>query len=102
MVAASPGNTFHQDQSDDGEPKGTAGKPMLNVLLHSNLGNIVVVVTRFFGGTKLGAGGLVRAYTQSVSTALKDLDTRNQFIFRKCQILLPYTCLLYTSPSPRD
>ena len=93
MVAASPGNVYHQDQSDDGEPKGTAGKPMLNVLLHSNLGNIVVVVTRFFGGIKLGAGGLVRAYTQSVSTALKDLDTRIQFIFRQYQIVLSYSQL---------
>jgi putative IMPACT (imprinted ancient) family translation regulator len=52
--------------SDDGEPHGTAGKPILTVLLHSEIGEIVAVVTRYFGGTKLGTGGLVRAYSGSV------------------------------------
>ncbi|TCN52659.1 putative YigZ family protein [Rhodococcus sp. SMB37] len=56
--------------SDDGEPGGTAGVPMLQVLHHRDLVNIVVVVTRWFGGIKLGAGGLVRAYSGAVSTAL--------------------------------
>lgn len=56
--------------SDDGEPGGTAGVPMLQVLHHRDLVNIVVVVTRWFGGVKLGAGGLVRAYSGAVSTAL--------------------------------
>ncbi len=56
--------------SDDGEPSGTAGKPMLNVLVHNNLGDIVVVVSRFFGGIKLGTGGLVRAYSQAVKDAV--------------------------------
>lgn len=93
MVAANPTNVYHQDQSDDGEPKGTAGKPMLNVLLHSNLGNIVVVVTRFFGGVKLGAGGLVRAYTQCVSAALQNLETHTQFIRHEYTITLPYSQL---------
>lgn len=93
MVAAAPTNVYHQDQSDDGEPKGTAGKPMLNVLLHSNLGNILVVVTRFFGGIKLGAGGLVRAYTQSVSSALQILETRTQFIRFEHSVVLPYSQL---------
>ncbi len=93
MVADSPTNVYHQDQSDDGEPKGTAGKPMLNVLLHSDLGNIVVVVTRFFGGVKLGAGGLVRAYTQCVSTALQSLETRTQFIRIEHSVDLPYSQL---------
>lgn len=93
MVAAAPTDIYHQDQSDDGEPKGTAGKPMLNVLLHSDLGNTVVVVTRFFGGIKLGAGGLVRAYTQSVSSALKELDTRIQFIRQARQVALSYSQL---------
>ncbi|MGN1159852.1 MAG: YigZ family protein [Lachnospiraceae bacterium] len=58
--------------SDDGEPGGTAGKPMLEVLLGSGVRNIAVVVTRYFGGTLLGTGGLVRAYTQAVQEGLKD------------------------------
>ncbi len=60
--------------SDDGEPSGTAGKPILEVLLGANLTNTVVVVTRYFGGTLLGTGGLVRAYTMAVQEAL--LQTR--------------------------
>lgn len=59
--------------NDDGEPKGTAGKPMLNVLSHSELCEITIVVTRYFGGIKLGAGGLVRAYSLAVQEALKNL-----------------------------
>ena len=58
--------------SDDGEPSGTAGRPMLEVLLGENLKNVAVVVTRYFGGTLLGTGGLVRAYSQSVKEGLKN------------------------------
>ena len=58
--------------SDDGEPSGTAGKPMLNVLTGNGLCNIVVVVTRYFGGTLLGTGGLVRAYAAAVEECLKN------------------------------
>ncbi|MCD7863155.1 MAG: YigZ family protein [Lachnospiraceae bacterium] len=61
--------------SDDGEPSGTAGRPMLEVLLGLNLHNAVVVVTRYFGGVLLGTGGLVRAYTQAVQEALKSCPT---------------------------
>jgi len=93
MVASMPNDVYHQDQSDDGEPKGTAGKPMLNVLQHSGLGNIAVVVTRYFGGVKLGAGGLVRAYSQSVSTALSELDTVVAFIKHGMTLELPYSQL---------
>lgn len=70
FAAGAPSNVHLWDQSDDGEPKGTAGKPMLNVLQHSNFGETTVVVTRYFGGVKLGAGGLVRAYSQAVQEAL--------------------------------
>lgn len=56
--------------SDDGEPSGTAGIPMMKVLEHKELNNVLVIVTRYFGGIKLGAGGLVRAYTNSVSKTL--------------------------------
>ena len=55
--------------SDDGEPSGTAGKPMLNVLQHKPVNNVMVIVIRYFGGIKLGAGGLVRAYSQAVEQA---------------------------------
>ncbi|MDO5048816.1 MAG: YigZ family protein [Actinomycetaceae bacterium] len=56
--------------NDDGEPSGTAGAPMLDVFLRENLVNVTAVVTRYFGGTLLGAGGLIRAYSSSVSEAL--------------------------------
>ena len=59
--------------SDDGEPSGTAGIPMLGVLENHNLTNVCVVVTRYFGGIKLGAGGLIRAYAGSVALAVKDI-----------------------------
>lgn len=59
-----------QKSSDDGEPGGTAGIPMLNVLLKEDLINILAITVRYFGGIKLGAGGLVRAYTKSLTTAL--------------------------------
>lgn len=58
--------------SDDGEPSGTAGRPMLDVLLGEEVRNIAVVVTRYFGGTLLGTGGLVRAYSKAVSEGLKN------------------------------
>ena len=59
--------------SDDGEPSGTAGLPMLGVLENHNLTNVCVVVTRYFGGIKLGAGGLIRAYAGSVALAVKEI-----------------------------
>ena len=58
--------------SDDGEPSGTAGKPILNVLLHSEIRNIACVVTRYFGGTVLGTGGLIKAYSDAVSAAVSN------------------------------
>ena len=61
--------------SDDGEPSGTAGRPMLEVLTGSGIRNIAVVVTRYFGGTLLGTGGLVRAYTQAVKEGLANCRT---------------------------
>ena len=60
--------------NDDGEPGGTAGMPILNVLLKEELSNVLCVVIRYFGGIKLGAGGLVRAYTKSVTECLKVTD----------------------------
>jgi len=78
FVAGPPGDTARIGLSDDGEPHGTAGKPILTVLLHSEIGEIVAVVTRYFGGTKLGIGGLVRAYSGSVKNALAGLSIKKK------------------------
>ena len=74
-VAGNPGGSHVYGFSDDGEPNGTAGKPMLNVLVGSGLGEVTAVVTRYFGGIKLGTGGLVRAYGGSLNNALAKLNT---------------------------
>lgn len=71
LIGHGPAVTAHA--SDDGEPSGTSGRPILAVLQGSGLGDIVVVVTRYFGGTKLGTGGLVRAYTDSAKAVLEIL-----------------------------
>lgn len=68
-----PGSTDRIGLSDDGEPHGVAGKPMLTCLQHSGLGDVAVVVTRYFGGIKLGKGGMVKAYTAAVLAALEQL-----------------------------
>lgn len=70
-----PGSTDRIGLSDDGEPHGVAGRPMLTTLQHSGLGDISVVVTRYFGGIKLGKGGMVKAYTAAVQAALESLVT---------------------------
>jgi uncharacterized YigZ family protein len=64
--------------SDDGEPHGTAGRPMLTTLLHSGVGEIVAVCTRWYGGVKLGTGGLSRAYSGGVKLALEALPTEER------------------------
>ncbi|TQF72563.1 YigZ family protein [Pseudoalteromonas luteoviolacea] len=74
-VAGAPGGSHVLGFSDDGEPNGTAGKPMLNVLMGSGIGEITAVTTRYFGGIKLGTGGLVRAYGGTLNNALRELPT---------------------------
>lgn len=74
-VAAQPNNSQELGFSDDGEPSGTAGKPMLNCLLGSGIGEITAVVVRYYGGILLGTGGLVRAYSGGVQQGLKLLET---------------------------
>ena len=71
--AGPPDSTAQVGANDDGEPHGTAGRPMLGILLHSGIGNLCCVVTRWFGGIKLGTGGLVRAYQDSTSQCLETL-----------------------------
>ena len=77
--------------SDDGEPSGTAGRPALAVLRGSDLGDIAVVVTRYFGGTKLGTGGLVRAYGEAVREALSVLPRARRIPSHTCIVALPYS-----------
>jgi len=72
-LAGPPGSSGQIGYSDDGEPYGTAGKPMFTVLQHSGIGDISAVVTRYFGGILLGKGGLVRAYSGGVKLALETL-----------------------------
>lgn len=78
------GSSTIEHCNDDGEPAGTAGKPILNVLKGSEIGNIVVVVVRYFGGTKLGTGGLVKAYQQAAKAVLADLPLATQV--KACEI----------------
>lgn len=77
--------------SDDGEPAGTAGRPALAVLKGNGLGDAVVVVTRYFGGTKLGTGGLVRAYTDAVKAVLDDLPLAEKIATHKVMLVMPYS-----------
>jgi len=74
FIIANPGATPTERSNDDGEPSGTAGKPMLEVLRGSQIFDVTVVVTRYFGGTLLGTGGLVRAYSQATTQALEQLS----------------------------
>jgi uncharacterized YigZ family protein len=70
FLVGPPGSTTNVGMSDDGEPHNTAGRPMLNVLVHCGMGDVAAVVTRYWGGTKLGKGGLVRAYSGGVQRAI--------------------------------
>ncbi len=88
-----PGSTDRIGLSDDGEPHGVAGKPMLTAIQHSGIGDIAVVVTRYFGGTKLGMGGMVKAYTQAVCTALEQLDTTEKINWVSLSIKIAYPLL---------
>lgn len=76
--------------SDDGEPSGTAGRPMLMVLQNAPLGDIAAVVVRYFGGVKLGTGGLQRAYSQAVSAALDELQTELVVYRESFELDYPY------------
>ena len=76
--------------SDDGEPSGTAGRPALEVLKGSGITNVLLTVTRWFGGIKLGTGGLVRAYTESAQLALADAPTTELVPLTRFSLALPY------------
>jgi len=86
-----PADTAHVGMSDDGEPHGTAGKPMLNVLLHADIGELACVVTRYFGGIKLGTGGLVRAYSGMVKLGLETLPLKEKVALADVQTIFDYS-----------
>lgn len=86
----SPQDSQSYAMSDDGEPSGTAGRPMFHVLQSSGIGEVSVVVTRYFGGIKLGTGGLQRAYSQAVSEVLKVLTCHEKVLRKPAQINYDY------------
>lgn len=89
-IVGNPVSPIHVHCSDDGEPSGTAGKPMLNILQYENIGNILVVVTRYFGGIKLGSGGLVRAYSNGLKMALEQCPLEEFVEKKRIQISFDY------------
>ena len=89
-IAGSP-NTTERSMSDDGEPSGTAGMPMLKVLEYSGYGDIVVAVVRYFGGIKLGTGGLQRAYSAAVSQALSELPVKRRVSRTTLELIYAYS-----------
>lgn len=72
-IIGDPSNTTSAGFDDDGEPSGTAGRPILNVLQHKAIGNVIIIVVRYFGGIKLGAGGLTRAYAGSAQAVIDEM-----------------------------
>lgn len=90
FVVGPPGSTARVGFSDDGEPHNTAGRPILNVLLHADVGDVVAVVTRYYGGTKLGRGGLVRAYGGAVQEVLQDAPRTERVDWVALRVTLDY------------
>ena len=88
-----PGSSDQIGLSDDGEPHGVAGRPMLTALQHSGLGDTAVVVTRYFGGIKLGKGGMVKAYTAAVQSALEQVPRGSRINWSHLRITLDYALL---------
>lgn len=83
-VIGHPDSASSAAMNDDGEPSGTAGKPILNVIGHKGIGNLAVVVIRYFGGVKLGAGGLVRAYAGATEKVLSELPLQTERPLTTC------------------
>lgn len=85
-----PGSTDRVGMSDSGEPHGTAGRPMLTVLQHSGVGDIAAIVTRYYGGTNLGTGGLVKAYGGTVQLALATMPRRDRIEYEEMTVVAGY------------
>jgi len=86
-------NDQYQKADDDGEPSGTAGKPILEIIKKVGLKDTVIVVTRYFGGIKLGAGGLIRAYGKSASTGIKEVGIIERQGHTRISVQIDYTLL---------
>lgn len=86
-------NSIIEKQSDDGEPSGTAGSPMLDILKGQKLCNVLVIVTRYFGGILLGTGGLVRAYTEATTKAIKKAEKVYKCIGYLAEVEVDYKIL---------
>jgi uncharacterized YigZ family protein len=93
FVAGPPGSTLAIGMSDAGEPHGTAGRPMLTALLHGGVGDVVAVVTRYYGGTKLGTGGLARAYGGAVQVALASLPLAEKVTYVHATLAADYAAV---------
>lgn len=91
FLIGAPKSSANVGMSDDGEPKGTAGRPMLTVLLHAEIGDLLVVVTRYFGGTKLGTGGLMRAYSDCTKQILSQIETTQRVHYCQLTLQLDYS-----------
>ncbi|MCG3859135.1 YigZ family protein [Psychrobacter sp. Ps2] len=89
-IIGDPDNTTSAGFDDDGEPSGTAGRPILNVLQHKSIGNVIIVVVRYFGGIKLGAGGLTRAYAGSAQAAVDEMILNPYVPMTQIQILAEF------------
>ena len=87
------GNTVTEYFSDDGEPSGTSGKPALAVLRGSGFGDVVLVITRYFGGTLLGTGGLVKAYTESAQLVVNAVGRGKRVPMHLATLAIPYNLL---------
>lgn len=85
-----PGTSAFVGKNDDGEPHSTAGKPMLTILINSQIGEIATVVTRYFGGIKLGTGGLIRAYSGVLKKALAELKVKKKIITEDITFTVKY------------
>ncbi len=82
-----------QRMSDNGEPVGTAGKPVLDAITKNNLINVLITVTRYFGGMKLGAGGLIRAYSQSASQTIENAQLATLVNYDRLQLIFDYSLI---------
>lgn len=87
------GNTVTEYFSDDGEPSGTSGKPALTVLRGSGLGDAILVVTRYFGGSLLGTGGLVKAYTEAAQSVVNVVERGQRIPVHVAMVAIPYNLL---------
>ncbi len=89
-IIGDPDNTTSAGFDDDGEPSGTAGRPILNVLQHKSIGNVIIIVVRYFGGIKLGADGLTRAYASAAQAAVDEMRLQPYVPMAQVQILADF------------